>query len=309
MLHGAHAPNASFTQADYDILRTGKFRSVKLMHYHTAIEVGGCRAMGVTDFTMRLPDSRRADGNYYNAEDYVALCIPIMRRNYVLGIKWYQVSNEDQFLWVTREFGPWQAQWWYRRVVPMLRAGMPPDVKLISPAMSFAPSLWSHGPQNPTQNTLDDWLAAYMWTSAGTIPSFFSLWDSVGVDSYWQNERQMRDPSFGRNYEVVHQKSGGMRVDVCEWASSAHELVNADGTPKLTPQEVEAIRIAQYPDWLSDADSEGYVRAAHCYLVGGTQDWQGFRVTQAVAHSMAAFKPDLPDLQGQSEWMRDRGEV
>lgn len=117
----------------------------------------------------------------------------------------------------------------------------------------------------------------------------------------------MLDPSFGAGYRTVHEKSGGKRVVVLEWASSAHETVDSDGRPVYAPEQMEALRIAQYPEWIEQAESSGLVASAFCFLVGGTKDWKGCRISERLGRAMGDVVATFPVL-GQLIWQKNRRE-
>lgn len=290
-LVGLHSPNAPFTSADFDIVRIMQAQSVKLLStagtQHTPDDVARLRALGVGHFTVRLRDSREPDGHIPSYWEYAAHCIIGIQAFYAVGVRNFQVDNEPQYLWAQQDVGPWQYQWFIKRAVPIIRQNVPGDVRLISPPLSFSPALWSHGPQNPTAWLLDDWFAAFAYTDGGQEPSVYSLFDAVGANCYFQSDRQMRDPSFGECWETVHGKSGGKPVVILEWASSANELTDAEGNPRYTPAQVEALRIAQYPEYLARAKDSGVVEASYVYIsAGATPDWADFRVTPNLARAM-----------------------
>ena len=184
----------------------------------------------------------------------------------------------------------------------------------MSPPLSFSPRLWHHDSGNPTDFVLDEWLAAYGWKiRAANAEDRVSMWDvfnAAGATVYWQYARQMADPSFGACYRTVHERSGGKKVVVLEWASSANELEDSNGKPLYTASEVEALRIAQYPDWVAQAAASGIVVAGYAFLVGGTPHWLGFRVSEKLARALATAELELPGLRDQSEWLGlGRGET
>lgn len=289
-LQGLHAPNKSWTEADYDVIRAMQAQSVKLLTItgcqHTVDDVTRLKAIGVQHFTVRLWDSRDASGRILGDVEYANKCIATIQQFYKAGVRLFQTDNEPNFQYLTQEAGPWQYQWLMKRVVPLIRAAVPADVKLISPPLSFSPAFWAHGGANPGVWLLDEWFAAFMFTNSGKEPSLWSLFDFVGANCYWQNDRQMGDPSFGECWEVVSQKAGGKRVVVLEWASSAHQLTNPDGSSRYWPAQVEALRIAQYPPYLARLEDSGLVEASYAYLIGGTADWQGFKIDTALGRAM-----------------------
>lgn len=291
MLQGLHSPNKSFEQADYDVIHTMQAQSVKLLCIagcqHTTDDVAHLRTLGVNHFTVRLWDSTDATGRILGIVEYANKCIATIKAFYAVGVRLFQVDNEPQYQFHTTEQGPWQYQFFLKRAMPIIRANVPSDVKLISPPLSFSPALWSHGPQNPTAWLLDEWFAAFMFTDKGNEPALWAMFDYTGANCYFQSDRQMHDPSFGECWEVVHQKSGMKPVVVLEWASSVHELRDANGHPMYTPAQVEALRIAQYPVFTARAKESGVVAASYVYLgPGSTPDWAGFRVGIALGRAM-----------------------
>jgi hypothetical protein len=42
----------------------------------------------------------------------------------------------------------------------------------------------------------------------------------------------------------------------------------------------------EYPEWLGWLATFQYVEAAYVFILGGTDDWEGFRVTQTIVEAM-----------------------
>ncbi len=319
MISGLHAPNASFTGEDYLVVQAAKARTVKVFHTeatrHSFEEVQTLRGLGVTDFVTRLADSKKADGTIRGDVEWAMELADDINFAYAQGRRVFSICNEPNWMHTRKGFGPQEYVWYIKRVVLRLRPLIPEGVILVSPPLSFSPALWNHDEHNPTDFTLDEWFAAYAWKDehSPNPEDRVSLWDVfqlAGATVYWQSARQMLDPSFGACYRRVHQESAGKKVVVLEWASSAHELVNKDGSPRYTPEEVEALRLDQYPEWIQQAEASGIVVAAYCYLVGGTFHWVGYRISERLARVMATAVPILPGLQDQSEWLgMRRGEI
>jgi hypothetical protein len=223
-----------------------------------------------------------ADGRYPSPEEYASYFVGVVNEFYPVGVRLFECSNEDQYLWDSLDYGPWQEQQFFRNTLPIIRRSIPDDVKLISPAMSFSPALWNHNPNNPTEWVLDDWFAAYQWTDAGRKPMFWHLFDYVGANVYFTTADRLRDPSYGMSYKQLHERSQGMPVVVCEYGSSAH-LIFDNGVRRYTDEQVDAIRCETYPAWLEDAHSEGYVHSAHAFIMNPTPDWRGYEISPAVA--------------------------
>lgn len=276
--------NAPLTAEDLRLFQLAGFDGFKAMWHADPQEIRALRDLGADHFVVRLPDSRQPDGTYSSPEAYATTCHVVIQKFVGVGVTEYQVDNEPNFLWDRRDYGPWQYQWWMRRVIQHLRNYLPPlpPIRLIAPPLSFAPSLWQHGALNFTPYILDEWLAAYAHTSAGEVPSLCQLFDAVSAHPYWQSERQMRDPSFGGCFQVMHESSGGMSVVALEWGNS---LVHAG----KSLEEARAAMQAQYPQWLAWAGEFDYLEGAYQFLLGGTSDWEGFRLTEDIARSIRAI--------------------
>lgn len=289
MLHGAHAPNSALLPQDFDTLRTGKFQAVKLLVIegceHKPADVMAIRAvLPIAHFYVRLPDSRSPDGTYPKAETWARKLATIARSFMAVGVNSFQIDNEAQYQWDKPDFGPFNYQAFMRDAVFYLRR-LIPTARLISPPLSWSPALWKHDKNNPTPYTLDEWLEAYSWRGAdGRSPNLWQLFDRAGANVYWQSERQMHDPSYGASFRTVHERSGGMPVVLCEYGNSMWHQ-----SPQPPLQDVEEAMAAQYPQYLRWLHSMApVVDAGFVYLVGGTLDWTGFRVTKVVAEALAA---------------------
>lgn len=315
MLSGLHAPNQGYTHIERgkivvndevaECIRLGKFRSVKLMHtqdcMHTPADARAIRDLGVEHLVVRLFNTREPNRGAYPAWwAYADRCITIIWWFYTeVGVRDFELDNEpnEEGAWDSLQFSPGAYQWYMRFVVERIREHVPGDVRLISPALSFNPGLWSYNPNNKTAWVLDEWLAAYQWTEGGRVPSLLQIFDVIGDHPYWNSERQMRDGSYGRSYEQMHERSGGKPVGCTEYAHSGHRT----GMP---PQEVERQRIEQYPVWLREADAYRYVLWSHLFISpGSNSDWQGFWPTQDVSRAMGRFVSAEEQARGQSEWL------
>ena len=290
IVSGLHAANNPIgLPADLHTVQVGGLHAVKLLHIagceHTTAYGSQLRKVGVQDITLRLPDSLQY-GHIPSIESYAANCVSIIREFYMaLGVRQFQLDNEPNWTWTSPQYGPWAYQWFIRRVYHLIRDTAPSGVSVGLAPLSWSPALWSKGPQNPTSWTLDDWLTAYSWTDGGKQPSLWQEFDQVWCNVYWQSERQMQDPSFGKSYQYVYEHNGYRPVVVGEYASSAHQKTNQEGQPAYTPHEVEVMRIAQYPSWLRSAD--GMVQSAFAYIsYGATPDWSGFFITDDVARAI-----------------------
>jgi hypothetical protein len=321
MLSGLHGPNAAFTSASLALLwdaqaKQPRFQSVKLMEargtFHSVDEMRTVQSAGITDFTVRLPDTRKDNGDYWGLDEYVDECERLFMPLYAAGARRASLCNEPNWLWVRFGYGPSQFVWFMKRASKKLRQRLPRDVQLVMPPLSFAPALWTLDPtkqRNPTDFTLDDWLKAYEYDERQDAPNtdhpgpLWGYFDLLGANVYWQSLRQMTDPSFGASPSMLYNRYGRKRVVVLEYANSAHEVLNGDQTPHYTPAEVEAMRQAQYPAWLNFMSVLGIMEACYVYIgPGATAQWNGYKVSRELATVMeGALQPAL--LQGQSLWM------
>lgn len=300
MLSGLHAPNRALSPATYDVIKAGAFRAVKLLNIagcqHSLAEARACLAAGASEIMLRLPDSRLPSGNYPSYTNYAQACITAINEWHGgIGCKLYQVDNEPNWTWTRKGFGPANYQWFMHHALPLIRHGVPGDVELVCPPLSFAPALWHHDPPgtppekrvNPTDFILDDWFDAYGYTDAEEPHSLMQLFDRIGSNCYFQSAHQMADPSFGANYQTMFIKSLGLQGVVGEWASSAHKLVDGEGKPLYTPAQINALRTEQYPRWVAQASQAECVDASFCWLgPSATAEWTPYELTTAVAGAM-----------------------
>lgn len=279
MLIGAHAPNGPITSDDIQTMRIMGAQAVKLMAAdHSPTDVAKFPGMTVI---VRLPDSRHADGTYSYAPAYAMECAAYAKMFAKEGVTLFQWDNEPNIQWRQSEYGAWPYQEWCRQALRTFRANVPSSVKLISPPLSWSPAYWRSIPDNRAGTALDDWRAAFRWTDKGQRPMLWSLFDYAGANVYWQYKEQLADPSFGLSYEQVHDDSQ-LPVWVTEFACSANEP-----PLKLPGGQVEQLRMRLYPQWLQGCRTDGYVEGACVFIVGGTPEWQGYKLTPAVAACMA----------------------
>lgn len=288
---GAHMANRDLTPEHYERFGAGKFSAAKLMHTagtkHRVEDVAVLRAMGAQHFVVRLPDSQRPDGRYPGAREYAEEMAAVIFEFWMAGVWWFQMDNEPQFQWNRLEYGPWQYQSFMRAVMSHLRSLVPQGVRLICPPLSFAPMLWKRDPGNPTPHTLDEWLSAYSWTGhRGELRPLWHLFDAASAHPYWQSERQLKDPSYGGCFQVVHQRSDGLPVVCLEWGNS---LCQKQPAP---PQgEIDRLMAEQYPEWLRWAHGFDYVAGSYVFILGpSTPDWRGFWVGDETLRQIAGLR-------------------
>lgn len=268
MLNGIHAHNRYFSDGpDATVYRIGGFRSVKLMWYHGPQEVDALRRhLPDVRLLVRLQDTGPYRDNLARGQDAWAETI---RKFQALGVHDFQADNEPnlQWQWASK---PWIWRWYQEQMllnVPALAGG---EVRFGLTPLSWAPDHWS---------TLGEWREMLTWhdPAAPGHRSLAQLCDFAVCNSYWQSERQMGDPSFGRNFEDLF-GSTGLPVVLGEYGSSL-----CMQEPKPPVREVQDAMQAQYPVYL--AGLPNYVVSAHLFIAGG--NWAGFvpedRVVRAVA--------------------------
>lgn len=265
MISGLHAPNATWSGEDRCRLRVSGLQAVELMSAHTTeADVVQLRALGVSYFLMRLPDSVDASGRFKGDVEYASECIALIRRFYPLGVRDYQLDNECNLTWPLDKASWWR--WLIDRVVRGIRANIPTDVRLGLTPLAWKPDTWAtvEGVWIPEQRLILD------------------LFDFVCVHSYWQKGAYYNHPPFGGNVTHWHDVLLGPSKPyvITEWASSVHET-------GLPANDVEALRLMQYPQWLQWVSTKPYVESAFLYILGGTEHWEGFHPTDPVLRAMA----------------------
>lgn len=307
MLSGLHAPNAMFTHVErgptrivlnqevIEAVTAGKFRSVKLMWYHSPAVVPLLRALGVEHFLVRLPNSI-ADTNYpdtlYEPWVYADVCVSYIRAFRVEGVLDFQMDCEPNITHALIGRSPDQYVDWLLEAISSIwgHRNLPNDVRIGFPPMSMAEK---HRPF--------DWL--------GPLIEVAPRFGFLCVNSYWQSNRQGRTHilqgpltwrQFGGACEWYHDWQPDMHIMITEYGNSIHEQT-IDGVPVYNPGRMEAFRREQYPIYLEWLAGHPYVESAYVYISpGSTPDWAGFRVSPTVAHAMATAQVDG---KAQSQWL------
>lgn len=278
MLSGLHLSNQRIGSADYETLRLMNAKACKLWAaVHNPADADALRrafpgmalVVRTTDLPLPFPN--------YAASVTERLFVEI-GSFYHAGARYFQVWNE---LNTDPRFNPWTTQFYARLILLELRRRLDlaamKDALLISPPLSWSPGLWRRSESNPYE--LDEWLAAYAYTGGGKVPSLLDCFNLVGANCYFQNERQLADPSFGGSFERLQLMAGGKSVVLCEYGLSPSQ--------NQTPQQLGALRVQLYPaylKWLQQYD----IHSAHAFISkGGTPDWEGFYVSDTVARAMA----------------------
>lgn len=278
MLSGLHAPNSFFTEADYALTALARFKSAKLMWYHDFDTIDRLRTLGVTHFTVRLPDSvqRNVQGQEYVPSywDYSDLLIErILYFFHGRGITDFQLDNEPNITWALQGFGPYEYRWFLQHTLGYLRPKVPSQVRLGFPPFSFADEYKPH-----------QWLGPQIDTAP--------LFDFLCVNSYWQSSRQgetnilagpMTWHQFGGNCQFYADWQSEMPLQLVEYGNSIHE----QGVYR--PEQVTAFRREQYPIYLRWLDGFPYIESAHVFIVGGSPTWVGFQVAPSVADAIGQY--------------------
>lgn len=301
MKSGIHGPNLTWQLErgglHDQVITAGKFTAAKLMHIdscrHTVQDARILQSMDC-EVLVRIGDSHERDDTILSSLSYADKCFKIILQFYnEAGVTLFQIDNEPNWTWLGNGYGPMQYQWWMKRAMKRLFSLIPMNVVLVAPPLSFAPAMWTldaSRQRNPSDYVLDDWLAAYSWTDAGRGVSLWRTFSRASANVYFENERQMINPSFGAMYDAIHQKSGGMNVVITEYANSMNVKRNPDGTLAHTPQEVEAARIAQYPVFLRMLEQSPYVDSAFLYIApGSTPDWRSYELTAGEAEAVSHY--------------------
>ncbi|HKP53817.1 MAG TPA: hypothetical protein VJ183_14345 [Chloroflexia bacterium] len=267
MIAGIYAPNAEWNENDFHLFEVGSFRAVKLMWYHTPEDVARLRALGCEYFLVRLPDSVAERGRFRGDAEYANLCIDTISKFVPLGIRNFQLDNEPNMIWPNDQAGTWR--WLLDRVTRMIRKSpnVPGDVRLGLAPLAWNPATWT--------NVQEQWIPEQL--------KILDQYDFVCVHSYWQSAETYNSPSFGGNAKFWHTdliKTTKPTI-VTEWASSIHET----GIPA---QQVEMLRVTQYRRWLDWVSTLDYVEATFLYILGGTNDWEGFWPTEKVLKAMVS---------------------
>ena len=269
MLHGAHLPNGTITPEDLALFVRGRFRAAKLMWYHTQDDVWDLAQKGCEHFLVRLPDS--TDGQRLKGiGEHARECRAVVERFYEAGVVHFQLDNEPNLL----AWGPdrqWEYQWFLSMVVSELQTVLPSDVKLGLPPLAWTAL---------SDEQKASWLKAL--TNVARRMSF------ICVNSYYQSKtgNSMLWTQFGGSAQTFHEWMPTKPIMVTEWANSLTQL--AEPPPQ---EEIARYMVAQYPRWLEWAASQPYIHSTYVYLIGGTEDWRGFRIDGAIADAMRAALP------------------
>jgi hypothetical protein len=279
---GAHMANCPITQEDVTLFR-GTFEAAKLMvgnnpdphHWiHKPEDVQRLRAAGAKHILMRLPDSGRADGKRPHFTTYASECEQVVKafNNAQVGVSEFQLDNEpqEQLAWQEKD-SQWVYQAFMRGVLRELRNRCPNARFGLAP-LSYSPKYFG-GP-------LDKWKEAYSTRLGDGTRPLCSLFDFACSNVYWQFPKHLKDPSFGGSFQDVR-KWSGLPVVITEWGNSI-----CHAAPPPHRNTIIAAMRKEYPEWLGWLATFQYVEAAYVFILGGTEDWEGFRVTQTIVEAM-----------------------
>lgn len=269
MIVGAHAPNGAIQAGDLAILSRWHPGGVLLMPYHTVEDIHNIRSVAGqnTRIVVRLPDS--SEGGYIPSwRDYAARCWRVIQPAHLAGVWDFVLDNEPQWQpsWGSGRAWDWAAFMW--DVLPEIRrlCGTHADIRI-----GMTP--FSH-PE------LDTWL-----TASARIAR---LCDWIAVHSYWQAPQDRYSAQFGMNAATFHRWQPDKPILITEFATSISQI-----TPALAPAAVEDRMVKEYPDWIRAVAALPYVAGAYAFIVGGTPEWAGFRVTYKVADTLRAVAAEV----------------
>lgn len=287
MYSGLHAMNNAIPESRHDprmcILDTARPYAVKLLYIdgceHQPSNLAILRGAGVSSFVLRLPDFRPQNPDPYQ---YARRCIAIILSFYNVGVRVFQVDNEPNWNWLRKPFGPWQYQYYMHLAVDFMRRGIPGDVVLVSPPLSYSSALWNV-PNQYADFKLDHWREAFKFRNNGV--RLYDRFQLAGATVYWQDPEQLEDPSYGDSYLPVHADSD-KDVLVLEYAM--------DPPPGEPEETTELRRFREYPHWLRRAMASEIVAGGFAYIWYGTGDWERFFLTPRVARAIGLWRAVSP---------------
>ena len=92
----------------------------------------------------------------------------------------------------------------------------------------------------------------------------------IGVHAYWQRPEEIDHPDLGGNWRWYRQRWPNKRIIVTEAGNSS---CHNPELPQLTPERQRA----EYLAWCRAAAAGG-VEGVAFYMLGGSEDWAGFRL-------------------------------
>jgi hypothetical protein len=272
MILGAHLPNGPITAADWTLVaQLGGAKFLSADHTPPDLHLLRDRAPDA-HVVVRLPDSCHADGSPWGWREYVDLAADVVARWHAIGVRDFELDNEPMF---QRFWGPdhaWDYQAWLTDVVGGLRRAVCPGVRLGMPALvrPWAPG-WDWARQEAA-------LALWRQACTGVADRF----DWVAAHCYYQAPGDRYNPHFGAAVQEIHAWLPHQPILVTEAATSLCQV-----TPTPAPAVIEQRMLAEYPDWVRWFRQQPAVEGVYFFLLGGTPDWAGFRLTPAVVRALA----------------------
>lgn len=277
---GVCAPNLHYSQEDWNRYRIAGFPAVKIMWYHTDEEIIHQRKLGATYIMGRLWDS--VDPNqgdrYRGDKEWEDLCVATINRMYALGIVDFQFDCECNLTWKLKDAKLWS--WLVDRVVRRVRDRIPKDVRLGLTPLAWTPDTW--------KSAEAVWIPEQM--------KVVDLFDFICIDSYWQAAEHYNVPSYGGNVTEWHDR-------LMRGVDKPYSVVELGGsfykTPGITRPQIDRAMELQYPQWLRWAPGRtgwgpgktGYLESVFWYILGGTQHWQGYWMSDRTLRAIAKQTP------------------
>ena len=106
--------------------------------------------------------------------------------------------------------------------------------------------------------------------------------DWIGVHCYWQRPEELDHPQLGGNWRWYRQRWPRRRVFVTECGNSSCH--NAE-----LPQVQAERQRAEYVEWCR-IGARGGVAGVAFYLLGGSEDWAGFRLYPETVRALSSAR-------------------
>ena len=109
--------------------------------------------------------------------------------------------------------------------------------------------------------------------------------DWIGVHAYWQRSGEIDHPQLGGNWRYYRTRWPNKRIIVTEAGNSS---CHNPELPQLTPER----QTAEYLAWCRAAAAGG-VEGVAFYMLGGTDDWAGFRLYPETVRALAGIELNM----------------
>ena len=263
--HGIHLPNTTTETPDFGLIRRGRFTAAKCFDFtpHDAIRRvrGEC---GIDRWLVRL----WWPGRPAEPCPYTAAMIPKLEglvRGPLAGCEVVvEIHNEPNHCAGIEGWGHEfehiaNFQCWYMAVYWLLRREFPHEFATCYPGLA-----------NGDAHNDFEW---YLRSGRALEVS-----DYVGVHTYWQGEHHL-DWTWGLRYAQHFRRFTPERMMITEYGDSSFAGHGFDAS-----EEARARRVYE---WLVRV-RQNRVAGAFWFILGGTEDWRGFRLTERIAEAMAA---------------------